>query len=95
MKPKGLIIEGGAFYSRTVQQEIEIIGADINIWERKFSNANLNELGAYLGIAYRYPIDRHFELGIQSRIFYEISSQILAQVTLTPTLTYRFGKSNR
>jgi hypothetical protein len=94
-KPKGLIFEGGIFYSRTIQQEIELFGNSINIWERKYGNARLNELGVFAGIQYKRPIADQLDLGIQSRLFYEFTSNILSQITLTPTLTYHFRKSTR
>jgi hypothetical protein len=94
-KPKGLIFEGGIFYSRTVQQEIELLGNTINIWERKYGNARFNELGVFVGIQYKRPIADQLDLGIQSRLFYEFTANILAQVTLTPTLTYHFSKSKK
>lgn len=84
--------ELGIFYSRTIQQEIDIYPNVIVFQERKFSNANFNEGGAFIGLQYSKLIDKHFELGIQSRLFYEISSDILAQITFTPTLTYHFSK---
>jgi hypothetical protein len=94
-KIAGLRGEIGIFYSRTIQQEIDILPNVIVFQERKFSNANFNEGGAFIGLQYAKKIDTHFELGIQSRLFYEISSDILAQITLTPTLAYHFAKSKK
>jgi hypothetical protein len=91
----GLSIQGGIYYVKPVQQEIELYDNSINIWERKQSNARLNELGVYIGFQYSRKIDTHFDLGVQSRLFYEVTSGILSQVTLTPTLTYHFSKSKR
>jgi len=87
-----LFFQFGIFYSRTQQQEIDIYSTSVIFDERNFSNSRLEEGGAYIGLHYSRKIDTHFELGIQSRLFYEISSNILAQITLTPTLTYHFSK---
>jgi hypothetical protein len=86
-----LKIQGGVYYVVPVQQEIELIGNSINIWERS-KNFGLEELGVFIGFQYSRKIDTHFELGIQSRLFYEFTSNIFSQVTLTPTLTYHFSK---
>ena len=88
----GFRIQGGVYYVMQSQQEIEIVGNSIYIWERNKANAGFNELGVFIGIQYSRKIDTHFELGIQSRLFYEFTSNILSQVTLTPTLTYHFSK---
>jgi hypothetical protein len=50
----------------------------ISAWERKQSNAHLTELGVYIGFQYRHKIDSHFDLGIQSRLYNEVSSNILS-----------------
>ena len=96
-KIEGLDFQLGIFYIRTVQQEIELANYanSIYIWERNFSNARLNELGAFFGVHYSKKIDTKFELGIQSRIYYAISTDILELITLTPTLTYHFSKSKK
>lgn len=91
----GLRLQVGIYYVKPVQQEIEVTNNSINIWERKKSNAHLNDLGVYLGFQYSRKIDTHFDLGVQSRIFYEVTTGILSQVTLTPTLAYHFSKSKR
>ena len=88
----GLKIQGGIYYVVPVQQEIELIGNSINIWERS-KDFGFEELGVFIGFQYSRKIDTHFELGIQSRLFYEFTSNIFSQVTLTPTLTYHFPKS--
>jgi hypothetical protein len=91
----GLRLQGGGYYVKPVQQEIELTSNRINIWERKKSNTHLNDLGVYMGVQYSHAIDTHFDLGVQSRIFYEVTTGILSQVTLTPTLIYHFSKSKR
>lgn len=55
----------------------------------------MNELGVYVGFQYSRKINTHFNIGVQSRLFYEVTTGILSQVTLTPTLTYQFSKSKR
>jgi len=86
-------IQGGIYYVRFAMQEIELINNSINIWERNKVNAGMNELGVFMGIQYSRKIDTHFELGIQSRIFYVVTAVFLDQITLTPTLTYHFSKT--
>jgi len=88
----GFKIQGGIYYVVPKQQEIELIGNSINIWERS-KNFGLEELGIFIGFQYSRKIDTHFELGIQTRLFYEFTSNIFSQVTLTPTLTYHFSKT--
>jgi hypothetical protein len=88
----GVNIQGGLYYVRLAQQEIELLGNSIYIWEQNTSNSGFNELGVFIGLQYSRKIDTHFELGIQSRLFYEFTSDILSQITLTPTLTYNFQK---
>ncbi len=87
----GLKMQGGIYYVVPVQQEIELIGNSINIWERS-KDFGFEELGIFIGFHYSRKIDTHFELGIQSRLFYEFTANIFSQVTLTPTLTYHFSK---
>jgi hypothetical protein len=41
----GFKIQGGIYYVNLVQQEIELLGNSINIWERNTRNAGLNDLG--------------------------------------------------
>ena len=94
-KIKGLQIQGSFFYIRPILQDIELTDNQINIWERKFSNANFNELGIFIGLHYKRPILSNLELGIQSRLLYEVTSNLLNQITLTPTLTYHFQKSTK
>lgn len=89
---KDFKIQGGIYYVRFVMQEIELIDNSINIWERNKANAGMNELGIFIGFQYSRKIDTHFELGIQSRLFYVVTAVFLDQVTLTPTLTYHFSK---
>jgi hypothetical protein len=88
-------IQGGIYYVKLAQQEIELLGNSIYIRELNTKNAGFNELGIFIGFQYSHAIDTHFDLGVQSRLFYEITTGILSQVTLTPTLTYHFSKSKR
>ena len=86
-------IQGGLYYVLLAQQDIEILFNSISIGEYNKRNAGFHELGIFLGLQYSRKIDTHFELGIQSRLFYEFTSNIFSQVTLTPTLMYHFSKS--
>jgi hypothetical protein len=86
-------MQGGVYYVRFAMQEIELLGNSINIWERNTENAGMNELGVFVGFQYSCKIDTHFELGIQSRVFYVVTAVFMDQITLTPTLTYHFSKS--
>lgn len=94
-KAPGFRGEIGLFYSRQIQQSIDLFNSTVIIAEAKFNPGGLNELGAFIGFQYARKIDTKFELGIQSRFFYEITSNIFSQITLTPTLTYHFTKSKK
>ncbi len=91
----GFRAEIGLFYSRQIQQSIDLFSSTVRIAEAKYNPGRFNELGAFIGIQYAKRIDTKFDLGIQSRLFYEFTSNILSQITLTPTLTYHFRKSKR
>jgi hypothetical protein len=89
---RGLNMVGGIFYSTYKQQEIELAGNYALYWERTWKNARLNDAGVYAGLHYERNIDTHFKLGIQSRLYFNVTSVIFEQMTLTPTLTYTFSK---
>ncbi len=86
----------GLVYARMLQQEIDISGnpPGILLEERNFKSNGLEEGGVFIGIQHSWPIDKHFELGIRSKIFYLISVNTLEAITLTPTLTYTFHKKS-
>jgi len=88
------ILAVGLVYARMQQQEIDIsaIPRGIYILERNYKSYGLEEGGVYIGIQHSWPIDKHFELGIRSKVFYLISVNTLEAITLTPTLTYTFHK---
>jgi hypothetical protein len=86
------ILGAGLVYARMQQQEIDISGTPpgIVLDERNYKSNGLEEGGFYAGIQHAWPIDKHFELGIRTKIFYLASVNTLESITLTPTLTYHF-----
>jgi hypothetical protein len=89
---KGLRWQFAVFYERPQQQEIEIMDNNVNIWERSFNNAKLNEIGAFVGLHQSWRLDPHFTIGIQARFFYILTALYASEITLTPTITYNFDR---
>lgn len=81
--------ELGVYYVRTQQQEISI-GNYVAFEQRNFKNSYLEEGGFSAGLHYKVKIDTHFDLGVQSRIYYTVSADELELISLAPTLSYRF-----
>jgi hypothetical protein len=85
--------QAGLFYLTMSQQEIDIgdfANGGISFEERNFKNSNLEEGGFFFGVQYSKRLDKKFELGIKSRVYYLISTSSLEAVTLTPVLLYHF-----
>ncbi len=84
--------QAGLFYLRSNQQEISLENYNnlINLAERNYKNNGLEEGGIFVGLGYFKPIDRHFSLGIRSRVYFLISTGTFEAVTLTPALSYHF-----
>ena len=86
-------LQTGLFYVRPSQQEIAIMPPlnAVEIEERNYDNSNMEEGGAFLGVAFSQKIDTKFSIGIKSRLYYTISTNSMESFTLTPSLTYQFG----
>jgi hypothetical protein len=84
--------QAGLFYLRSRQQEIllENFNNLITLDERDYKHDGLEEGGIFAGLGYFKPIDRHFSLGIRSRVYFLISTGTFEAVTLTPALSYNF-----
>lgn len=82
----------GLYYGTVKQQEIAFEGNTAMFWERGWKNAGLNDAGVFAGLHFERNIDTHFKLGIQSRLYFNVTAVIFEQMTLTPTLTYTFSK---
>jgi hypothetical protein len=85
-----LNFNGGIFYLRMKQQEVEVSPAGVLFEERDFRHYNLEEGGVFAGLHYSKYIDKKLELGIRSRFYFLISTGEPEAITLTPTLTYHF-----
>lgn len=88
----------GLFYMRFNLQEIEIGDFPSNnrffgFEERNYKNSGLEEGGVFLGFHLSKPIDNHVQIGLRSRTYYLLSTQSFEMTTITPTITYYFGKS--
>lgn len=82
--------EGGLFYLRSNQQELEVSIYGIIFEERGFAHYKLEEAGVFLGAQFSRKIDTKFNLGIKTRVYYLVSTGSLEAITLTPTLSYNF-----
>ncbi len=91
-KLKGLNALMGLYYATYKQEEITITSGNAQFIERNFQNAELNDAGVFVGLHFERNIDPHVKLGIQSRFYFNVTSAIFEQMTLTPTLTYTFSK---
>lgn len=93
-KSGNLFYHAGLVIVNTHQQEIDLEGFEnlILFQERNYKNSGLQEGGVFVGIRYDFPIDKHFNLGCQARVYYLISTGTFDAVSLTPTLSYRFDK---
>lgn len=80
----------GIMYLRMRQQEVDLSPSSITFEERNFKNSKLEEAGIFAGIRYQLKIDKRFKAGLQSRLYYLVSTGALEAVTLMPTLTYNF-----
>ncbi len=89
-KLRNIKIDGGLFYLRMNQQEIDASPSGVFLEERNFKHNKLEEGGVFLGLHYSKKIDTKFDLGIKSRVYYLISTSSFEAITLTPTLTYHF-----
>ncbi|MGZ8544597.1 MAG: hypothetical protein ACXWV0_04840 [Flavisolibacter sp.] len=91
-KLPALHYQGGIFYLRMAQQELEIANFmnAVNMDERNYKNSRLEEGGVFAGLHFSKYIDKKFELGIKSRVYFLASTGTFEAVTLTPTLTYHF-----
>lgn len=87
---KDIHVQGGLFYLRSNQQEIDASPFGVGLEERNYKNSKLEEGGVFLGFHYSKKIDTKFDLGIKSRVYYLLSTSSFEAVTLTPTLTYHF-----
>lgn len=85
-----LAANSGLFYLRMSQQEVTIGTRNLSFGERNFKNSRLEEGGAFFGLQYSVKIDTKFDLGIESRVYYLLSTGTWEAVSLTPTLTYNF-----
>ena len=92
-KIPNLKYEFGIFYLRSQQQEI-IVGNNarnsIELLQRNFKNSKLEEAGLAAGFQYSKKLDTKFDIGIQSRIYYLVSTNTMEAITFTPILTYHF-----
>lgn len=91
-KLKGLNALVGLFYATFKQEEITIASGNAEFYERNLQNAGLNDAGVFVGLHFERNIDPHVKLGIQSRLYYNVTAPTFEQMTLTPTLTYTFSK---
>ncbi|HMT75895.1 MAG TPA: hypothetical protein PKA77_17610 [Chitinophagaceae bacterium] len=82
--------EGGLFYLRSNQQELDASIYGINFEERGFEHYKLEEAGVFFGAQFSRKIDTKFYLGIKTRVYYTVSTGSLEAITLTPTLSYNF-----
>lgn len=74
------------------QQEIsfENFANQVLIEERNFKNSKLQEGGVFTGLQFTKSIEKRFELGIRTRIYYLLSTGTIEALTLTPTIAYKF-----
>ncbi len=91
-KLKGLNALMGLYYATYKQEEITITSGNAVFFERNLQNAGFNDAGAFVGLHFERNIDPHVKLGIQSRLYFNVTSAMFEQMTLTPTLTYTFSK---
>lgn len=97
-KVNGLTYHIGLVYQRGSQQEVEIgdfVNGGAGFEERNYKNSRLEEGGFVFGLQYSKFIDTKFELGIKSRGYFLVSTGTFDLISLTPTLTYHFGKGKK
>lgn len=89
-KSNNVKLQGGIFYLRMNQQEIDASPRGVSFEERDFEHNKLEEGGVFLGLHYLKKIDTKFHAGLKFRVYYLVSTSTLEAITLTPTLTYSF-----
>lgn len=87
---EGFSLEGGAYYLRSLQQEVDISALSASFEERNFKNSRLEELGAIIGFQYQQKVDAHFYIGLRTRFYFTISTGAPELIAFTPTLSYHF-----
>lgn len=90
-------IDGGLTLIYDVSQTLSFENWDnlISLDENNYKNSNAVQGGVFLGGSWATKIDTKFDLGLQVRGYYLISTESFECLTLSPTLTYHFLKSRR
>lgn len=90
-------IAAGMMYASYKIQDIELIYFDNTIAfnERNSKNAGLNSFGSFAGFKYARQIEPCLKIGLQSRLFFDISNGEFTQLTFTPSVTYTFSKKKK
>lgn len=87
---KGFSLEGGAYYLRSAQQEVDISPFSAAFEERNFKNSRLEELGAVIGFQYKQKVDAHLYFGLRTRFYFTLSTGAPELIAFTPILAYQF-----
>lgn len=75
----------GIFYSRSKQEEVQIIYPNSYLFqERNFKNSRLEEAGVYAELAYEYKFQTKVNLGIKTQFYFTISTGSPESLTLFP-----------
>ena len=84
----------GLFYVRPLQQEIELIDrqqrGSVLFEERSYKRNRLEEGGAFLGLGYKYQLAKNVGVGVQSNLYFTISTNRFELLSLTPTVSFDF-----
>lgn len=82
--------EGGVFYLRSKQQELDVSNYGIIIEERDFAHYKLEEAGVLGGLQFSRKIDTKFNFGIKTKVYFLVSTGSMEAISITPTLSYNF-----
>lgn len=82
--------QGGIYYIRSIQQEVDVSPSGALFLQRDFKNNGLEEAGVFIGAHYLKSIDTKFDIGVRTRAYYTVSTASFEAIALTPTLTYHF-----
>lgn len=84
----------GLFYVRPLQQEVEIsdnqFRRGVLFEERAYKRYRLEEGGAFMGLGYKYQLAKNVGIGVQSNLYFTISTNSFELLSLTPTVSFEF-----
>ncbi|HMP92588.1 MAG TPA: hypothetical protein PKD90_06940 [Phnomibacter sp.] len=81
-------------FIKSLAAEIELIDrqqrGSVLFEERSYKRNRLEEGGAFLGFGYKYQLAKSVGIGVQSNLYFTISTNSFELLSLTPTVSFEF-----